>query len=133
MKNIPNPTLFCIAVLFVVNACRKPAVILPQMRGGNSNMQSVIFFGITIDANSTYSFDVSQINQPILDSGSISVYFRNSLVIFDTWYSLPYYSALNGNITSLTISGLRAGSVTIKNGGTTEESADYRFDIAPAN
>jgi hypothetical protein len=133
MKKPPNPTLFLVIVLFIVSACGKPVGIIPQAKSGNKNIVSVIFFGITINPNSAYRFDISQITQPILDSGSVSVYFRNSIVIFDTWYPLPYYSVKNDSVTSYTISEIRVGSAKIENTGTTEASADYRFDIAPPN
>jgi hypothetical protein len=133
MKKPPSPTLFLFIVLFIVGACGKPAGIIPQAKGGNTNIVSVIFFGITINPNSAYSFDIPQITQSILDSGTISVYFRNSIVIFDTWYPLPYYLVKNDSVTSLAISEIRVGSAKIENTGTTELSADYRFDIAPSN
>ena|ERR1700733_11294165 len=133
MKKPPNPTLFFVIVLFIVGACRKPVGIIPQAKSGNTNIVSVIFFGITINPNSTYSFEIPQITQPILDSGSVSVYFRNSIVIFDTWYPLPYYSAKNDSVTSFTTSEIKAGIAKIENTGTSETSADYRFDIASSN
>jgi hypothetical protein len=130
MQKSRNPILFFIIAWSLVNACAKPLDLVPEGKGGSTNAQSVLFFGVTINPNASYSFNIPQITGSILDSGSISAYFRSSLVILDTWYPLPYYSIQNDSVTSFSVSEVRLGSASILNTGTTESTFDYRFDIA---
>jgi hypothetical protein len=133
MKNARHFAPLFILVLIFTNSCNKLLVIPQPATATSSHTSNVLFWNIVINTNSQFSFSIPQITRSVLDSGGVSVYFRSSLVVFDTWYQLPYFSTNKGNSSSMTVSKLQLGSITIQNNGATDSSADYRFEIFSSN
>ena len=133
MKKIRWQPLIFIAVIFLIADCNKAGITIPRSSAASHKVRSITFTAISIKKNSSYTFNIPEITQSVIQGGSVTVNYRNALVIFDTWYSLPFYINENGNLLSLTIAEIRIGEVTIQNTGIEGSSVDYRFDITANN
>jgi hypothetical protein len=126
--------IYRIALLFWMTyllggSCTKP-ILIPNGPTSRSNLQTIVFYNVTIFTNADYVFNIPQITASVLDSGSIEAYYRSVLVIRDTWYPLPYIPSYTGDSALLYVSGFAVGGATLANFGLKTKTYDYRFDIA---
>ena len=120
------------ALLFLLLSCSKQGPAGPAGTNGNANVKSVSFTNITVPTNNTYTFQIPQITQAIVDSGVINVYYKGSQPT-DTWYPLPQYYYYNGGLVWLILAQIQVGSAVLSNNGITAAPLTYRFDIIAAN
>ncbi len=133
MINCKILSLFFLSALFIMNSCTKQQPVASQVVEKNPNSLSFVFFNVTINTNSEYTFSLPELTQSILDSGTISVYYRSVLVVEDSWYPLPYFPNYRGNNAFLAVAELQLGQATLKNYGLKATPRDFRFDFSVAN
>ena len=73
MINCKILSLFFLSALFIMNSCTKQQPVASQVVEKKPNSLSFVFFNVTINTNSEYTFSLPELTQSILDSGTISV------------------------------------------------------------
>ena len=131
MRNLPTRLLAAAALLCASAACTKTGPAGPAGPSGNANVKSVLFTNITVPLNNTYTFQIPEITQAILDSGAVMVYYKGAQPQ-DTWYPLPQYYYYNGGLVWLILSDIQLGQATLSDNGITASALTYRFDIIAA-
>src|SRR5580658_776048 len=83
--------------------------------GGTSFSQSIYFFNIIIDSNSTYTFNLPLLTQGVLDSGTFKITFKSNLVVENFWDPLPEFIFTNGATVFVYQDSVAAGAITLRN------------------
>jgi hypothetical protein len=135
MKNGKLKSFAASLILVFLLACTKQGPAGPagsEGTPGNANVKSVLFTGITVPMNNTYTFQIPEITQAIVDSGTVSVFYKGAQAQ-DTWYPLPQYYYYNGGLVWLILSDIQVGQATLSNYGLSAFTTTYRFDIIAGN
>lgn len=92
--------------------------------------QYVYFFGIIIDSNSTYHFGIPELTQGIIDTGTVQITFKSSIVSLLNWYPLPLYTFPDGATVTVKKAGVLPGQVILQDSGQATPAMDYCFYIS---
>jgi hypothetical protein len=128
MKNLKLLLFLSITAGLALSSCSKREVYLryPSASPPKPFSEYVYFFYVVIDSNSTHTFKVPDLSQAIIDSGTMQVYFKTSLVLPDNDYSpLPEYTFPDRNAVIVNLISFQPGQVVVGDPGPTTPSMDY--------
>lgn len=88
------------------------------------------FNSIIIDSNATDTFKLPSLSQAIIDSGTLTITFRSSIVWLNTWYPLPNYTFPDGSTITVDRVDEQPGRVVLMSRGKTTPAMNYCFYLA---
>jgi hypothetical protein len=95
-----------------------------------SYRQYFYFFNVVIDSNATYTFDLPELTQAIIDTGVVQVYFRTALIVPNQYDLLPVFTIPNGKIVVVNLVSIEVGKITVAEYGPTTPPMNYMVYLA---
>jgi len=133
-----NTILLLIVIAGVCTACGKKggpgyfatAQTNPPLTGNDTVVRYYYFNNITIGGNTNDTFNLPGLSQGIIDSGTLAITFRSSIVWLNTWYPLPIYTFPDGSTVTVNRVGEQPGMIVLKAIGPTTPAMNYRFSLS---
>ena len=131
-----NTILLLIVIAAVFTACSKnrsgflltPPRIAPP--APDTITHYYYFNHIVIDSNSTDTFKLPSLSQAIIDSGTLTITFRSSIVWLNNWEPLPNYTFPDGSTISVGTAAEQPGIVVLQTYGGTTPEMNYTFYLS---
>ena len=135
-----NKMLLIVVICCVIVACAKQgpgyysggsgSQATPLMAANNALTRYYYFNNIIIDSNIYDTFSLPHLSQAIIDSGTVTVTFRSSIVWLDNWDPLPTYTFPDGSVVSVYTVRLQPGMAILRVGGPTSPAMNYCFALS---
>jgi hypothetical protein len=131
-----NTILLLIVIVGVFTACSKnrSGFLLTPPRGASPPPDTIThyyyFNHIVIDSNSTDTFYLPSLTQGIIDSGTLTITFRSSIVWLNNWDPLPVYTFPDGSIITVNRVDEEPGRMVLQVLGGTTPEMNYCFYLA---
>lgn len=102
----------------------------PIVTGNSPVTQYYYFNNVVLDSISNDTFNLPRLTQGIIDSGSVTVTFRSSIVWLNTWFTLPNYIFPDGSVVSVYKIGLQPGMAILGTKEATTPAMNYCFALS---
>jgi hypothetical protein len=101
----------------------------PSSAAPTDSNEIVYSFGIIIRRNSTYTFNLPNLTQLIIDSGTVDITFKSD-IITSVWEPLPIYIFPNGDTIMVELVSEQPGQIVLAADGRTTPAMDYCFSFS---
>jgi hypothetical protein len=131
-----NTILLLIVIAGFFTACGKKDVgyfSIPRTTAPppDTMTQYYYFNNIIIDSNTTDTFTLPSLSQAIIDSGTVTITFRSSIVWLNNWNPLPLYTFPDGSTITVVSVAQQPGKIVLQAYGATKQAMNYCFYLAP--
>jgi hypothetical protein len=137
MKNI---ILLLIVIAVVYTSCgKKDAGFFAMAKNNPPPVSSdtithyYYFNNVIIDSNATDTFHLPSLSQGIIDSGTLTITFRSSIVWLNTWYPLPDYTFPDGSSIVVNRVDEEPGRMVLQALGSTTPAMNYCFYLSASH
>ena len=132
-----NTILLMIAIAAVLTSCGKKDsgffTIVPNNQPpppADTITQYYYFNNIIIDSNATDTFNLPSLTQGIIDSGTLTITFRSSIVWLNNWEPLPLYTFPDGSTIIVNRVDERPGKMVLQAFGSATPAMNYCFYLS---
>ena len=98
--------------------------------GNDLNPTYIHFYNIVIDSANGYSFNLPDLTEGIIDSGTLSISIRSSLPYLTAWYPFPSYFFPDGSTVTLRRVSEQPGMIVLASVGATTPPMNYFFSLS---
>lgn len=134
-----NTILLLIVISWGFTSCAKKGpgyysgsqTALPVTGNGNDTITRYYYFNnVVLDSISNDTFKLPRLSQAIIDSGTVTITFRSSIVWLNTWFPLPVYTFPDGSTVKVIRVGMQPGTIVLKADGATTPAMNYCFALS---
>jgi predicted small lipoprotein YifL len=132
-----NTILLLIVIAGLCTSCGKKgpgyfsiAQTSPPLTGNDTVTRYYYFNNIIIYSNTNDTFNLPGLSQGIIDSGTVAITFRSSIVWLNTWYPLPIYTFPDGSTVTVNRVVEQPGKIVLTAIGPTTPAMNYSFSLS---
>jgi len=101
-----------------------------SVTGNDPNPTYIHFYNIVIDSANGYSFNLPNLTEGIIDSGTLTISIRSSLPYLTVWYPFPTYVFPDSTTVTLKRVSEQPGKIVLASVGATTPPMNYLISLS---